>query len=178
MKLLSASSATPPVMDQDKVLHTWQTMSTAQGNGLATQAEWRRIHAHVDTTRHSGRVPGFRERPLTLDDTVLEATMLDRVAVDQDDQIYQCLVRQLIVKEPDAYDLVLVDEAQDLNRMGHTFLDISAQSCIRTAQTSHFSATWWHPRPAEQWCVRSAIQCKPFGIGHKTESGREIGAQS
>jgi hypothetical protein len=122
MKLLSASSAIPLVMNQDKVLHKWQALSTCQGNGLATQAEWRRIHTYVDTTRHNGDVPRFGQRPLTLEDTVLEAVMQDQNVIDQDDQIYQCLVQQLIVKEHDAYDLILVDEAQDLNRANITFL--------------------------------------------------------
>jgi superfamily I DNA/RNA helicase len=113
MRTLSAVSMDAVQFNPDKMLCEWQNMPGHTAEGAASIAEWRRIRAHIDATRRLGRVPGFHERPLTLDDAVLERMIHDHHTIDQDDQIYQCLVQQLTAG--DSYDLVLVDEAQDLN---------------------------------------------------------------
>jgi hypothetical protein len=119
MRLQIAASTHSLSVDADKVLHKWQCLrNTGSLSGVMAMAEWRRVHAHVDRIRHSGRVPALTERPLALDDAVLEATMLDGATIDQDDQIYQCLVQGMKLDPAAAYDLILVDEAQDLDQGG------------------------------------------------------------
>lgn len=123
MHLLSASSLDNPIQfDQDKALSKWKSVSGHNGIGMAFVTEWRRVRNYIDTTRHTGIVPTFHERPLTLDDTVMQSMIDDHTTVDQDDQIYQCLVQQLKITSSDTYDLVLVDEAQDLNMANISFL--------------------------------------------------------
>ena len=117
MRILGAASTDPIRFDPDKMLCKWQNMP---GRTPASTTEWRRIRTHIDNARRLGSVPGFQERPLTLDDAVLEVMINDRHTIDQDDQIYQCLVQQLTAGE--TYDLVLVDEAQDLNTANISFL--------------------------------------------------------
>ena len=113
MRLQITASLDPLSVDPDKVLHKWQRLrNTGSLSGVAAMAEWRRVHAHVDRIRHSGRVPVWCERPLSLDDAVMEAMMADGATIDQDDQIYQCLVQQLTLEPAAIYDLILVDEAQ------------------------------------------------------------------
>lgn len=119
MRILGAGSTEdrPIRFDPDKMLSKWQNMP---GHTPACTSEWRRIRTHIDNTRRLGCVPSFQDRPLTLDDAVLEVMIDDRQTIDQDDQIYQCLVQQLTAAE--TYDLVLVDEAQDLNTANISFL--------------------------------------------------------
>ena len=65
-------------------------------------------------------------RPLTLDNAILEECLRDRDTVDEEDAVYHCIMygRQTSLY----YDVVLVDEAQDLNDANHAFL----RNCIVT----------------------------------------------
>jgi len=92
--------------------------------------EWRQIAREVNQMRHEGiKITENVERPMTLPVAILWAMKENNGVIDQEEQIYRCLCDRLppVTK----YDLVLVDEAQDLNRSSIEFL----KCCVLSENT-------------------------------------------
>lgn len=111
-----------PEVDPDKLYKAWHRLR-AEGfstDGERGRADWLAVRSRVDAVRHGGTIPDFTVRPLTLEMTILEECVRDRVVVDQEDAVYHAVYYQHHTMCQ--YALVLVDEAQDLNDANHLFL--------------------------------------------------------
>ena len=114
-----------PRVAPEKAYRCWRRLRRDGG----PLAEWLRVRRHIDSNRHAGVMPDPNApRPLTLEDTVLVSMLADRETLDTEDGIYHCLHYGTQVAAP-GYDLVLVDEAQDLNDANHAFL----RQCVAPA---------------------------------------------
>ena len=122
MKLLGQ-----PKVDPEKMYKVWQRL-TQQGekDSDTLRTEWSRIQRLVNQVRHAGARPATMVRPLTLDNAILEECLRDQNTVDEEDAVYHCIMYGR--KTSLYYDVVLVDEAQDLNDANHAFL----RNCIVT----------------------------------------------
>lgn len=91
-------------------------------SGPLGTTEWRGIQRSVDRLRHAGITFDFsREpRPLPLPLEILRCMQLEDTCIDQEEQIYRCLEMGFVPTE--RYDLVLVDEGQDMNAGNVNFL--------------------------------------------------------
>lgn len=86
--------------------------------------EWQDIKKQVDAIRHRGDVLDLEitPRPMLLHVAILHDMLLDRKGLDQEDQIYHCLASENELTKRQVYDVVLVDEGQDLNPSSMVFL--------------------------------------------------------
>lgn len=109
-------------VDPDKAHRIWASLVDVSTH---TVAEWLRIRAAVDRFRQSGQrmeTEVVETGPRSLVDTILARMLVDRQVVDQEDQIWMPLHYGWCVPPEEHYDLVLIDEAQDLNPAQHAFL--------------------------------------------------------
>lgn len=105
------------------------------GRGALESREWHGIQRAVDRIRHSGRTFDFstEPRPLTMPLEILRCMQAQEDVIDQEEQIYRCL--EFGIRTNEKYDLILVDEAQDLNRnnilfIKHCLLSLGTVLCV------------------------------------------------
>jgi superfamily I DNA/RNA helicase len=110
-----------PQVDPEKLYKLWhRTMDLEGADAEEIRQKWAVLQRAVDRIRHSGQCPSFAERPLALDLSILERALSDRMVLDHEDAVYHSIHYRM--KPEMEYDLVLVDEAQDLNDASHAFL--------------------------------------------------------
>ena len=103
-------------VDPDKAYRTWRRQV---GPGPSPHA-WASVRAVVDRLRQEGEEEEGEDEAVAW--AVVRAMVAERRVVDLEDQIYHPVVHRLALRPDEQYDLVLVDESQDLNRATHRFL--------------------------------------------------------
>ena len=113
-----------PSVDPQKLYKLWHRLvQVPLKHPDDARQEWQQLQRNLDHIRHSAWLPPisvFREKPLTLEMAMMEECLQSRDVIDQEDAVYHAIY--FGARSPVQYDLVLVDEAQDLNDANHTFL--------------------------------------------------------
>ena len=107
-------------LDPDKAYRHWRRL---RPSAAGSRDEWFALRHYLDGVRHRGWLPTLSDRalrPHTLEMALLDEMLSDRDTLDQEDGIYHCLYYNAVPARQ--YDLVLVDEVQDLNDANHAFL--------------------------------------------------------
>ena len=94
LKMLGGTTTT---IDPEKIYKIWFRL---RGVHLAdteeARQEWLHVQREVSRMRHSACLPSFTERPLTLPMSVLQASVEDRVTLDQEDAVYHSLYYNVV----------------------------------------------------------------------------------
>jgi superfamily I DNA/RNA helicase len=122
LHLLRRGGDPPPEVEPNKMYRI--ACALLQRRGLALD-DWHDIRGKVDSIRHRGDVIDFERepRPMALHLSILHEMLQERANIDQEEQIYHCLAFDIRLDWRQPYDVVLVDEAQDLNMSSILFFE-------------------------------------------------------